>query len=111
MSTMDAKQREIDLAWAQHTHWNLRVRRSPHMNHELLCRLAGEQNWRCCYCGCEMGFPGPDTAALRRASFEHVRPRSRGGSDAVDNFVVACAHCNSSRGSAFYREHFEVLGL
>lgn len=46
----------------------------------------------CVYCGREA-----------RAS-DHLRPRSRGGSDAQSNLVPACHPCNSSKGSKLLTE-------
>ena len=31
--------------------------------------------------------------------FDHVRPKSIGGADEVDNIVVSCAECNSKKGA------------
>lgn len=39
---------------------------------------------RCVYCGSESDL-----------TIDHVRPEARGGSDDIDNLVVACRHCNA----------------
>ncbi|MFJ9548762.1 RNA-guided endonuclease IscB [Streptomyces erythrochromogenes] len=44
----------------------------------------------CAYCGAA-GVP---------LNIEHVRPRSRGGSDRVTNLVLACIPCNQAKGTA-----------
>lgn len=42
----------------------------------------------CVYCGLSVDM-----------TLDHVIPRSRGGSDSVDNLVPACRSCNSSKGA------------
>ncbi|MGT2528975.1 HNH endonuclease [Streptomyces nojiriensis] len=37
-------------------------------------------------------------------NIEHVRPRSRGGSDRVTNLVLACVPCNQAKGTARIEE-------
>lgn len=64
----------------------------------LRMQLAGEQNWRCCYCHVTM-IPGEAFANHPDAlSIEHVIPKSKGGSDHWENLVAACRFCNNSRG-------------
>lgn len=41
---------------------------------------------RCFYCGCDLDYDV--------VTFDHVYPRSRGGSNALWNMVIACAPCN-----------------
>lgn len=47
---------------------------------------------RCCYCGVELH-------PFRAFTVDHVVPRSRGGSDELDNLVGACRDCNAAKGS------------
>jgi hypothetical protein len=42
---------------------------------------------RCAYCG----------SVPERPHCDHVKPRSRGGLDRMDNLVTACPSCNSSK--------------
>lgn len=59
--------------------------------------LSEQQNHRCCFCGVRMGYGlGLDV----QPTFEHVLPRSHGGSDSLDNLVIACHRCNTTRGYA-----------
>ena len=46
---------------------------------------------RCAYCAREIAFD--------EVTCDHVRPRSRGGSDKHDNLVPACGPCNNRKGS------------
>lgn len=53
--------------------------------------IAEAQGWRCYYCGCEVF---EERGWSDSATLDHVVPRARGGTDARDNLVVACALCN-----------------
>ncbi|NTG86182.1 HNH endonuclease [Agrobacterium rhizogenes] len=50
--------------------------------------VAERDTHRCVYCG---DIEGP-------FHFDHLFPRSRGGSDKPDNIVIACAPCNLAKG-------------
>ena len=48
------------------------------------------------------------------ATVDHVRCRSAGGSDALDNLVLACAACNhkrSNRSAELWLQHCRKSGL
>lgn len=57
-------------------------------------QLVTKQRNRCCYCNRLFGRKGTS----RGATIEHVKPRSRGGTNAHDNLKAACLHCNQHRG-------------
>ncbi len=83
----------------------------------MLRRRADHQGGRCFFCTVTLLFPdGANLAAVerpanmgraayaawkaaRRATLDHVVPRSLGGSDAEENFVAACQWCNWYRGA------------
>ncbi len=44
---------------------------------------------RCRYCGRRL--------KLRRLTLDHVVPRSRGGSNALENLVLSCLPCNHEK--------------
>lgn len=81
------------------------------MNIKRLDRLYIAQAGECCYCGevmCPRGVVGVSRfAALygitkrqaehRRATIEHLRRRSEGGTRVVHNIAAACSLCNSKR--------------
>lgn len=52
----------------------------------------------CAYCG--QSFGG---RPFSRASIDHVVPRSRGGSNALSNLVLACKACNCAKADADVR--------
>ena len=52
--------------------------------------LFGQQEGRCN--GCRTEFP------FRAFDIDHVIPRSRGGTDHIDNLQLLCTHCNRTKG-------------
>ncbi len=46
-----------------------------------------------------LGFRGRRFFVCRRGTVDHVKPRSKGGSDDLDNLKLACADCNKLKGS------------
>ena len=52
--------------------------------------LYGEQRGNCA--GCKRHFE------FQHLTIDHIVPRSRGGTDHVDNLQLLCAHCNSIKG-------------
>lgn len=92
---------EIELAWAS---W----RQTPtQWKAALRDRLAEAQNWRCCYLGCCLNSGRKCDAP----TLEHIWPKSLGGEDVEDNFVVACAACNMDRGNEIWPVHIEALRI
>ena len=55
---------------------------------EVRAYLMHKWEGRCAYCGKE-----------GKLEVEHVHPRSRGGSNSVNNLVVACRPCNEKKGN------------
>jgi uncharacterized protein (TIGR02646 family) len=72
-------------------------RRHRNMNsayrRKLQARLGGEQNWRCCYCGCVL--------ELGTLTIEHVIPAAAGGTNEWTNLAAACGACNSEKGREY----------
>ncbi|MFF8270641.1 RNA-guided endonuclease IscB [Streptomyces sp. NPDC016562] len=65
-----------------------------HAGSELREFLLAKWKRSCAYCDAT-GVP---------LDIEHVRPRSRGGSDRVSNLVLACVPCNQAKGAARVEE-------
>lgn len=98
-----------DIAWEQHRRQQVVDQRVP--PHEgwtdrTRNRLAGEQNWQCCYCGCRLHKgSGPNAATLER-----IIPVALGGDKFdEDNLAVACWLCNHIRDRKIWPAHIDVI--
>jgi len=88
------RQAEIDAAWTMYNMSN----GSPHILHAVWLRdHIAKQNGRCYYCHIVMITTRDAANADRVATLDHVIPKSKGGSDTVENTVAACAACNSAK--------------
>jgi 5-methylcytosine-specific restriction endonuclease McrA len=68
--------------------------------HDLLCfrssdakrlfreNIKARDGYACVYCG-----------SSENLTVDHVRPKSKGGTDTADNLVTACRPCNQAKGS------------
>lgn len=57
----------------------------------------------CHYCGgLVLPWKNPDVPWYQVATVDHRTPRIRGGSNEPRNLVVACARCNSAKGTRPY---------
>ena len=72
--------------------------------------MCEAQNWKCCYCKFTVELIPGETDSQNAATFEHIKPISRGGTDANSNLVIACQLCNHVRGSGNH-EQFECVVL
>lgn len=56
------------------------------------------QGGKCLYCGksCIENTNHEDPA---KATIDHIRPKSKGGKDSLDNLAIACRPCNKERGN------------
>ena len=61
-------------------------RRRRNLKRRLLLAQRGE----CHYCGRPITY--------ETATFDHLRPKARGGTNAVGNLVLACEPCNRAKG-------------
>ena len=60
--------------------------------------LLRNQRGRCIWCNCHItDLVPPEHPA--KATIEHIKPRSQGGSDGLSNLAAACGPCNRSRGN------------
>ncbi len=75
-------------------------------------RLRHRDGDRCFWCGTGfvMGWTGP-TLPDDAPTIDHVIPRSKGGTNDLDNLLLACNKCNNKRGDqmpspSFWRNEF-----
>lgn len=52
----------------------------------------------CEYCGVRT-LPGAEDHHPRKATIDHLVPKSAGGSNELPNLVLACRACNQAKGS------------
>ncbi|WP_197480168.1 MULTISPECIES: HNH endonuclease [unclassified Anabaena] len=45
----------------------------------------------------------------KKLTFEHLFPKSRGGSNALENLRLACFSCNNKRGNSLYPPGVRVV--
>lgn len=45
----------------------------------------------------------------KMATLDHVIPQSEGGTDSLDNLVIACANCNQNRGTIDFYEFVRIM--
>ena len=60
--------------------------------------LALRDGASCFYCGRQLATGEP----FSRPTIEHVVPVSRGGSNALENLVLACKPCNLAKGDQIW---------
>lgn len=53
--------------------------------------------WKCVYCGAPL-IRGNGTSQPNAATLDHIKPRSKGGWDNLENLATACRKCNSRKG-------------
>lgn len=81
----------------RHRNMNSRYRR------HLRTRLGGEQNWRCCYCGCALEY--------ETLTIEHVIPALHGGTNKWTNLAAACKPCNAEKGRELSEARRQIPGM
>ena len=58
--------------------------RSLKQKREILLETYG---YKCAYCGCKL--------TIDNSTVDHIKPRIKGGTDAWENLLPACKHCNN----------------
>jgi hypothetical protein len=85
-------------------------------------RLSEQQNHRCCYCATltwisDSRSPNPEFQPDRlpgmknrqMATADHLLPVVKGGSEKIENMVMACDYCNQLRGDMPALEFWEIM--
>lgn len=70
-------------------------KRKRGLKREKRDRIFRRDGWACCYCGRSV-----ITKALKLEdlTLDHIKPRSKGGSDEYNNLCTACRDCNQIKG-------------
>lgn len=76
-------------------------------NKKILLR-AIEQFRVCGYCGEEVSYEiyGPNYATI-----DHIIPKSKGGSEALENKTLSCLGCNRGKGNRIVQPEFNLAKL
>lgn len=64
------------------------------MRESIRRRVAERARFRCEYCQC------PDSFSTTSYDMEHILPRARGGTDALNNLAYSCSGCNGFKAAA-----------
>ena len=82
------------------------------MSRSLTKRFANkiaerDDGWFCHYCGCQLVYGkkskmGNDPNDPWWPVLDHVIPSSNGGTDNIENLVLACPPCNNKKGARSY---------
>lgn len=72
---------------------------------KTIVNLLYRSQHRCEYCG----FPFDDRVKGRRFTVDHVVPKTKGGSDEIENLKAACSSCNTSKGAKTIEEFRNML--
>lgn len=75
-------------------------------------RIASRDGLKCHYCGKKLTLNHSTGRKYKNfATFEHVKPVSKGGSYSdINNIVLACKDCNNMRGNMDYDEFQRKFG-
>jgi 5-methylcytosine-specific restriction endonuclease McrA len=70
-------------------------------NKRVVQELIDRDGTKCHYCGCELVFKYSGYVE-NGYSIDHVKAKAMGGSEDLDNLLLACRSCNSRKGSRDY---------
>jgi hypothetical protein len=60
-------------------------------------KVRKRDGWQCRFCRCRVYNVTPPWAKAWMATFDHLVPQWRGGTETVENMVVSCKACNESK--------------
>jgi 5-methylcytosine-specific restriction endonuclease McrA len=70
--------------------------------HTRKARLISDYGSRCWWCKCYL--------PTEKLTLDHLKPKSLGGSNSLENLRLACFPCNNSRGNSLYPPQRYVHG-
>ena len=71
---------------------------TAHLRGLLLDAVVERDGPLCAYCGVVTTTDPPSATRHVERTLDHVVPQSRGGTDTLENCVVACRSCNARKG-------------
>jgi hypothetical protein len=79
-----------------------RIRAELHRDTQLVAAIKRRDKNRCRYCGTEVNWRA--RRGNTAATYDHVKPITHGGTNVLDNVVIACQSCNDRKGKRTLRE-------
>ena len=67
---------------------------TPKQKQAKKAQLISDYGLRCWWCG--------HCSSKEELTLDHLKPKSRGGSNSLENLRLACLPCNNSRGDSLY---------
>jgi 5-methylcytosine-specific restriction endonuclease McrA len=67
---------------------------NPNQKRAKKAQLISDYGSRCWWCG--------HCLSEKKLTLDHLKPKSRGGSNSLENLRLACFPCNNSRGNSLY---------
>jgi len=78
-------------------------------------RMLLKQNGKCFYCYKELWTGKPEhNADCKRgdlATIDHIKPRSKGGSNRKENIVISCQECNLAKADRIYSNEYRFRDI
>jgi 5-methylcytosine-specific restriction endonuclease McrA len=71
-----------------------------------------DDGWKCHYCNCAIHREPMKVNSIQKpkqATVDHMHPLGKGGSDSVQNMVLACSNCNDEKGDMDYFAYWRVI--
>lgn len=63
---------------------------------------------RCAYCGRRVFETVPDSSPVR-LTIDHIKPKVKGGTNHIQNLILACRECNQLKGDMKLRTFRKLL--
>lgn len=67
---------------------------TPKQKRAKKANLILEFGSKCFWCECKL--------SAENLTLDHLKPKSKGGSNSLENLRLSCSPCNSSRGDSLY---------
>ena len=81
---------------------------SKNKNKTKMLLRAIEQFRVCGYCGEEVSY---EIYGANYATIDHIIPKSKGGSEALENKTLCCLGCNRGKGNRIHQPNFTFADL
>lgn len=96
------------MSWEEKAEFNCRLTRARAAKRQ---RLWVAQDGKCHYCERETILPkqGMKNSGGQLATLDHIITQTEGGTDSLNNMVIACSDCNNKRGDLPYEYFVHIM--